>query len=187
MILEYRFVKNCQFNCCETPYLTKKTSFNRKTTHCSSLSDSSQYYLYSLSFDDCGVLLFIICPAQNISLSQCSGASMAQQDPCWIDLQSPMNSTLYKLLRTSSANTVSVSVAEAKRCSCSLFHLVWSGKLKCIFSTINTREANEVQGPPTFFAHPSFSTATLHYKTTVHNSTKPVLEKVLGTPKVLHS
>lgn len=88
---------------------------------------------------------------------------MAQQDPCWIDLQSSMNSTLYKLLRTSSANTVSVSVAEAKRCSFSLFHLVWSGKLKCIFLTINTREANEVQGLPHLFCSSILFSAALQH------------------------
>lgn len=62
------------------------------------------------------------------------GASMAQQDPCWIDLQSLLESSiLYWLLRTSSANTVSVSAAEVKTYSCCSFCFVWSGKLKCIF------------------------------------------------------
>lgn len=42
---------------------------------------------------------------------------MAQQDPCWINLQSLLESTvLYFPLRTSSANIVSVSAAELKSC-----------------------------------------------------------------------
>lgn len=46
---------------------------------------------------------------------QGSEASMAQQDPCWIDVQSLLESSvLHFLLRASSANIVSVSAAELK-------------------------------------------------------------------------
>lgn len=44
---------------------------------------------------------------------------MAQQDPCWIHLQSLLESSvLFFMLRTSSANTVSVSAAKLKMCAC---------------------------------------------------------------------
>lgn len=70
-----------------------------------------------LCFLYAGLLCFLSCPAQNIALCittfRGQGASMAQQDPCWIDLQSLLESSvLYFLLRTSSANAVSVSAAE---------------------------------------------------------------------------
>ncbi len=52
---------------------------------------------------------------------------MAQQDPCWIDLQSLLESSvLYFLLRTSSANTVSVSAAEVKMYGCCESHTVFN-------------------------------------------------------------
>lgn len=47
----------------ELPTETKTTLFNRKTTCCSYLSESSQCYLYSLSFVDCGVFFYYLpCP-----------------------------------------------------------------------------------------------------------------------------
>lgn len=55
---------------------------------------------------------------------------MAQQDPCWIDVQSLLESSvLHFLLRASSANIVSVSAAELKMdswCRRSHFFLIYS-------------------------------------------------------------
>lgn len=71
----------------------------------------------------CRLLCFPSRPAQNIALCittfRGQGASMAQQDPCWIDLQSLLESSvLYFLLRASSADAISVSAAEFQMCSC---------------------------------------------------------------------
>ncbi len=66
-------------------------------------------FLCLFSYADC--CIFLSCPAQNIALCittfRGQGASMAQQDPCWIYLQSLLESSvLYFLLRASSANVV---------------------------------------------------------------------------------
>lgn len=122
---------------------------------------------------------------------------MAQQDPCWIDLQS--------LLKSSTPSTAENQLSQHCLCQCCRgkevqllclsFRLVRKDQMCFLhdFFTINTKEAGEVRGPLSFCLSFILHSAalrrafTLHCKTTARNSTKPVLEKVLGTPKVLHS
>ena len=134
---------------------------------------------------------------------------MAQQDPCWINLHSLLESSLlYFLLRTSSANTVSVSAAELKMYSwCrspTVFNLFFLSVRKALIEIfewiLSSCSSNALL--TLLKLHPllcstaqnmncpiSMTAFTLHCKTTAHNSTTTVLQKfsVLQRYYTVHS
>lgn len=83
---------------------------------------------------------------------------MAQQDPCWIDLQSLLkSSTLYKLLRTSSANTASVvSALQKQRGAAALYSSCLVRKAQTYLLN-NKYKGKQVKFGDPLFARPSFT------------------------------